>query len=158
MDSVNSFSTAFRFSLPIIPFPQITMGLAPLIVVLKTWRCGRRPTYDDAARFWAKIFRHCFCLRVVTGIPWNSSRHQLVAFFQIAGGVIGQTLAMEGTFGLLSESLFLGCFLRRKRLSKIAHWWTQCSVCGSWLSVTSSFATDAWMQNRSLTRKPPTVR
>ena len=38
-------------------FPQLTMGLAPLIVVLKTlalWKKDER--YNNAARFWAKIF------------------------------------------------------------------------------------------------------
>lgn len=38
-------------------FPQLTMGLAPLVVALKTiglWK--NDPRYDRAARFWAKIF------------------------------------------------------------------------------------------------------
>ena len=38
-------------------FPQLTMGLAPLIVVLKTLGLRRNDeTYHQAARFWAKIF------------------------------------------------------------------------------------------------------
>jgi cytochrome d ubiquinol oxidase subunit I len=59
-------------------FPQLTMGLAPLIVILKTLaiRTGN-PQYDDAARFWAKIFGINFAMGVVTGIPmefqWNFS-------------------------------------------------------------------------------------
>ena len=51
-------------------FPQLTMGLAPLIVVLKTlaiWKKDER--YNNAARFWAKIFGINFVLGVVTGIP-----------------------------------------------------------------------------------------
>ena len=38
-------------------FPQLTMGLAPLIVVFKTlaiWKKEER--WNEAARFWAKIF------------------------------------------------------------------------------------------------------
>jgi cytochrome d ubiquinol oxidase subunit I len=37
-------------------FPQLTMGLAPLIVILKTLaiRTGNQQ-YDDASRFWAKF-------------------------------------------------------------------------------------------------------
>ena len=132
-------------------FPQITMGLAPLIVVLKTlalWKKDQR--YDDAARFWAKIFGIAFVFGVVTGIPMefqfgtNWSR-----FSKYAGGVIGQTLAMEGTFAFFLESAFLGLFLYgEKRLSKIAHWWTAVAVfVGSWLSGYFIVATDAWMQN-----------
>ena len=51
-------------------FPQLTMGLALLIVVLKT--IGLRTNddaYDRAARFWAKIFGINFVLGVITGIP-----------------------------------------------------------------------------------------
>src|SRR5579862_2099654 len=51
-------------------FPQLTMGLAPLIVVLKTVaiRC-KNQRYNEAARFWAKVFAVNFLLGVVTGIP-----------------------------------------------------------------------------------------
>lgn len=46
------------------------MGLAPLIVVLKTLaiRTGNE-RYNQSARFWAKIFGINFALGVVTGIP-----------------------------------------------------------------------------------------
>ena len=34
-------------------FPQLTMGLAPLIVILKTIALRKNdPRYDQAARFW----------------------------------------------------------------------------------------------------------
>jgi cytochrome bd ubiquinol oxidase subunit I len=51
-------------------FPQLTMGLALLIVVLKTMalRTGNQH-YARAARFWAKIFAINFTFGVVTGIP-----------------------------------------------------------------------------------------
>jgi cytochrome d ubiquinol oxidase subunit I len=70
-------------------------------------------------------------------------------FSKFAGGVIGQTLAMEGTFAFFLESAFLGLFLfGEKRLSKIAHWWTGVAVFfGSWLSGYFIVATDAWMQH-----------
>ena len=51
-------------------FPQLTMGLALLIVALKSialWHKNER--YNEAARFWAKIFAINFLLGVVTGIP-----------------------------------------------------------------------------------------
>src|ERR1700746_2622478 len=51
-------------------FPQLTMGLAPLIVVLKTLALRRNDEiYNQAARFWARIFGINFVLGVVTGIP-----------------------------------------------------------------------------------------
>ncbi len=55
-------------------FPQLTMGLALLIVVLKTVALlHHNERYNEAARFWAKIFAINFLIGVVTGIPWNSS-------------------------------------------------------------------------------------
>src|SRR5215469_18506074 len=132
-------------------FPQLTLGLGPLIVVLKTLALKTNDErYDKAARFWAKIFAINFVIGVVTGIPMefqfgtNWSR-----FSRFAGGVIGQTLAMEGLFAFFLESTFLGLFLYgEKRLSKLQHWFAALMVfVGSWLSGFFIIATNAWMQN-----------
>src|SRR6476619_3693991 len=62
-------------------FPQLTMGLALLIVVLKTLALVRHnERYNEAARFWAKIFAINFLIGVVTGIP---VRHQLGTVFPL---------------------------------------------------------------------------
>ena len=132
-------------------FPQLTMGLALLIVVLKTQALRRNDeTYNQAARFWARIFGINFVLGVVTGIPMEFQFGTNWSHFsRFAGGVIGQTLAMEGMFAFFLESAFLGLFLYgEKRLSPRAHWWSAVAVfVGSWLSGYFIIATDAWMQN-----------
>jgi cytochrome d ubiquinol oxidase subunit I len=132
-------------------FPQLTMGLAPLIVILKTMAIRRQDeTLNKAARFWAKIFGINFVLGVVTGIPMEFQFGTNWSHFsQYAGGVIGQTLAMEGMFAFFLESAFLGLFLYgEKRLSQWAHWSTALLVfLGSWLSGYFIVATDAWMQH-----------
>ena len=102
-------------------FPQLTMGLAPLIVIFKSlylWKGDER--YNIAARFWAKIFGITFLFGVVTGIPMEFQfGTNWAAFSKYAGGVIGQTLAMEGMFAFFLESAFLGLFLfGEKRLGK----------------------------------------
>jgi cytochrome bd ubiquinol oxidase subunit I len=132
-------------------FPQLTMGLAPLIVAFKTLglRTGN-PMYDDAARFWTRIFGINFVAGVVTGIPMefqfgtNWSR-----FSQLTGGVIAQPLAMEGVFSFFLESAFLGLFLfGERRLSRKGHWWAAFMVfVGSWLSGFFIVAADGWMQH-----------
>ena len=131
-------------------FPQLTMGLAPLIVVLKTLALRtHNKVYDEAARFWAKIFGINFVIGVMTGIPMEFQFGTNWSHFsRYAGGVIGQTLAMEGTFAFFLESAFLGLFLYgEKRLSPRAHWWSAVAVfLGSWLSGFFIVATDAWMQ------------
>src|SRR3989304_3639002 len=81
-------------------FPQLTMGLALLLVILKTQalRSGD-DHYNRAARFWAKIFAINFTLGVVTGIPLEFQfGTNWAAFSRAAGGGIGQTLATEGVF------------------------------------------------------------
>jgi cytochrome bd ubiquinol oxidase subunit I len=132
-------------------FPQLTMGLAPLIVVLKTIGLRRNDErYHEAARFWARIFGINFVLGVVTGIPMEFQFGTNWSHFsRFAGGVIGQTLAMEGMFAFFLESAFLGLFLYgEKRLRPRAHWWSAVAVfLGSWLSGYFIIATDAWMQN-----------
>jgi cytochrome d ubiquinol oxidase subunit I len=132
-------------------FPQLTMGLAPLIVVLKTLGLRRNDeTYHQAARFWARIFGINFVLGVVTGIPMEFQFGTNWSHFsRFAGGVIGQTLAMEGVFAFFLESAFLGLFLYgEKRLGPRGHWWSAVAVfLGSWLSGFFIIATDAWMQH-----------
>ena len=132
-------------------FPQLTMGLAPLIVILKTLALKTKDErYDEAARFWAKIFGINFVIGVVTGIPMEFQFGTNWSHFsRFAGGVIGQTLAMEGCFAFFLESTFLGLFLYgEKRLSKGLHWFSALMVfLGSWMSGYFIVATDAWMQH-----------
>lgn len=132
-------------------FPQLTMGLALLIVVLKTMalRTGDEH-YNHAARFWGKIFAINFAMGVVTGIPMEFQfGTNWARFSKAAGGVIGQTLAMEGVYSFFLESTFLGLFLYgEKRLGPKGHWLAAFLVfLGSWLSGYFIIATDAWMQS-----------
>jgi cytochrome bd ubiquinol oxidase subunit I len=132
-------------------FPQLTMGLAPLIVVFKTMflRTGNE-TYNQAARFWAKVFGINFIMGVVTGIPMEFQfGTNWSQFSRVTGGVIGQPLVMEGVFSFFLESAFLGMFLYgEKRLSPRGHWWSAMLVfLGSWLSGFFIIVTDAWMQH-----------
>src|SRR5215469_15179328 len=132
-------------------FPQLTMGLALLLVYLKTQALVTGDEhYNRAARFWGRIFGINFALGVVTGIPMEFQfGTNWAAFSRAAGGVIGQTLAMEGVFSFFLESSFLGLFLfGEKKLGRMGHWWSAFLVwLGSWLSGYLIVATDAWMQH-----------
>ncbi|HWF39265.1 MAG TPA: cytochrome ubiquinol oxidase subunit I [Candidatus Acidoferrales bacterium] len=132
-------------------FPQLTMGLALLILILKTaaLRTGNE-AWNHAARFWAKIFGISFAIGVVTGIPMEFQfGTNWSEFSRLAGGVIGQTLAMEGVFSFFLESTFLGAFLfGEKRLGPRGHWLSSLMMfLGSWLSGYLIVLTDAWMQH-----------
>ena len=140
-------------------FPQLTMGLALLLVYLKTkaLRTGDEH-YNRAARFWARIFGINFAVGVVTGIPMEFQfGTNWAAFSRSAGSVIGQTLAMEGVFSFFLESSFLGLFLfGEKKLGRIGHWWAGFLVwLGSWLSGYLIVATNAWMQYPTAYRLGP---
>jgi cytochrome d ubiquinol oxidase subunit I len=127
------------------------MGLAPLIVLFK-WLELRRPGrgYGESARLLARLFAVNFVFGVVTGVPMEFQfGTNWARFSRYAGGVIGQTLAMEGMFAFFLESAFLGLFLfGEKRLTPRAHLAAAFAVfAGSWLSGYFIVATDAWMQH-----------
>jgi cytochrome d ubiquinol oxidase subunit I len=148
--SIHRLHFAFTITFHYI-FPQLTMGLALLLVVLKTMalRTGNEH-YNEAARFWTRIFAINFALGVVTGIPMEFQfGTNWARFSKAAGGVIGQPLAMEGMFSFFLESGFLGVFVYgEKRMSPLLHWFTAvCVFVGSWLSGYFIIATDAWMQH-----------
>jgi cytochrome d ubiquinol oxidase subunit I len=132
-------------------FPQLTMGLALLILILKTMalRSGDEH-FSHAARFWTRLFAINFVMGVVTGIPMEFQfGTNWARFARTAGGVIGQTLAMEGVFSFFLESSFLGMLLfGEKRLGPKAHWAAAFMVfLGSWTSGFFIVATHAWMQH-----------
>ena len=132
-------------------FPILTMGLAPLIVVLKTLHLVRREArYAVAARFWTRIFALNFAVGVVTGIPMEFQfGTNWAQFASFAGGVVGQTLGLEGVFSFFLESTFLGVLLFGEgRVSPRLHWLSAVFVAaGAWLSGLFITATNAWMQH-----------
>ena len=152
MDALGMHRIHFAFTITYhYLFPQLTMGLALLILVLKSlaWSRGEE-RYDVAARFWARIFGVNFVLGVVTGIPMEFQfGTNWSEFSRRTGGVIGMPLAMEGVFSFFLESAFLGLFLfGEKRLPRWAHWGSCFLVfLGSWISGFFIIVTDAWMQH-----------
>ncbi len=131
-------------------FPQLTMGLSLMIVYFK-WRFLRSKLekYNDAAKFWMKIFALNFAMGVVTGIPMEFQfGTNWARFSELTGGIIGQTLAMEGMFSFFLESSFLGLFLfGEKLLGHKLHFVTGFLVfLGSWASGFLIIATHSWMQ------------
>jgi len=132
-------------------FPQLTMGLAWFLVYFKfrALRTGDEK-YNRAVRFWARVFGLNFALGVVTGIPMEFQfGTNWAGFSNYAGGVIGQTLAMEGMFAFFLESAFIGALiLGEKRLGPRYHFIAAVAVAlGSWLSGYFILVTNAFMQH-----------
>jgi len=131
-------------------FPQLTMGLALLVMVMKgiAVRSGDA-RWQTATRFWIRIFALSFAMGVVTGIPMEFQfGTNWAEFSRKAGGVIGQTLAMEGIFAFFLESSFLAVLVfGEKRLGDRLHFLAAVALfVGSWLSGYFIVATNAFMQ------------
>ncbi|MEQ9497392.1 MAG: cytochrome ubiquinol oxidase subunit I [Deltaproteobacteria bacterium] len=132
-------------------FPQLTMGLALILVLLRT--LGLRTSdakYVEIARFLQKIFLISFGFGVVTGIPMEFQfGTNWAAFSRGAGSIVGQTLAMEGVFAFFLESSFLGFLIygEDKLGERGTLVVTVLLFIGSWLSGFFIIVTDAWMQH-----------
>lgn len=141
-----AFTIAFHYL-----FPQFTMGLALLLVVLKSLYVWRNDAiYNRAAYFWGRIFAVTFVMGVVTGIPMEFQFGTNWALFSAyAGDIIAQTLAMEGAFAFFLESAFLGLFLFGEQvLGQKMHLFSAVMVwLGTWASGGFIIASNAWMQH-----------
>ena len=132
-------------------FPQLTMGLAWIIVYFK-WRQlrGGGERFGNAARFWARIFGVTFAIGVVTGIPMEFQFGTNWGIFsKYSGNVIGQTLAMEGLFAFFLESaMVLAMLWGEKRMGPRNHFLATIGVAvGSWMSAYFILTTNAFMQH-----------
>ncbi len=132
-------------------FPQLTMGLALLLVVMKALALRTSDArWDDLARFWGKVFAVAFAVGVVTGIPLEFQfGTNWARFSDKAGGVVGLSLALEGLFAFFAESTFLGLFLfGEKKLGPRRHFFAAFMIfAGSWLSGYFIIVTNAFMQH-----------
>ena len=132
-------------------FPQLTMGLTFLIVVLKivAWHT-KKDVYTRVARFFIKILAITFVFGVVTGIPMEFQfGTNWSKFSEVTGAIIGQTLAMEGllAFALESSCIYLLLY-QEKRLGPKWHFVAAvfCWI-GTWASAFFILATNSWMQH-----------
>ncbi|ANW95612.1 cytochrome BD ubiquinol oxidase subunit I [Wenyingzhuangia fucanilytica] len=132
-------------------FPQLTMGLSLIIILFKGYYLkSNKEIYNDAAKFFMKIFAINFTMGVITGIPMEFQfGTNWAKFSELTGGIIGQTLAMEGTFSFFLESSFLALFIfGEKLMGQKLHFLTGFFVfLGSWASGYLILATNAWMQH-----------
>ncbi|MFT3706576.1 MAG: cytochrome ubiquinol oxidase subunit I [Archangium sp.] len=134
-------------------FPQLTMGLALIIVIFKwlSLRAGpNAEAWARVARFWIRVFGINFAVGVVTGLPMEFQfGTNWARFTQLTGGVIGQTLALEGLLAFMLESSFLAMLVfGEKKLGPRKHFFAAVALfIGSWLSGVFIVITNSFMQH-----------
>lgn len=90
-------------------FPPLTIGLGLVMVVLEAmWLRTGDYSWNQAARFWTRIFALNFALGVATGIVMEFEfGTNWAAYSRFVGDVFGSALAAEGIFAFFLESGFL---------------------------------------------------
>ena len=131
-------------------FPPITIGLGLFLVVIGLlYLRTRNPVWDQALRFWVRIYALNFALGIATGLVqefqfgtnWSS-------YSRFVGDVFGSALAAEGIFAFFLESGFLGVMLFAgdrigPRAQVLA---TACVAAGAHFSAIWIVVANSWMQ------------
>lgn len=131
-------------------FPPLTIGLAWLIVFMKTMylKTGNED-YWKMSRFWVKIFAIGFVVGVATGIPMEFQfGTNWSAYSRYVGDVFGAPLAAEVIFTFFLESGFLALLVfGTGRVSKKVQWFAALMVAvGSTMSAFWIIVASSWMQ------------
>jgi cytochrome d ubiquinol oxidase subunit I len=94
-------------------YPPITIGLGLILVVLGVlYLRTNNPVWNQALRFWVRIYALNFAVGIATGLVqefqfgtnWST-------YSRFVGDVFGSALAAEGIFAFFLESGFLGVML-----------------------------------------------
>ncbi len=90
-------------------FPPLTIGMSVVLVYLEArFLKSRDPLFEQAARFWTKIFALNFAIGVATGIVLEFQfGTNWATYSRFVGDVFGSALAAEGIFAFFLESGFL---------------------------------------------------
>jgi cytochrome d ubiquinol oxidase subunit I len=131
-------------------FPPLTIGLGGLIVSLEAsfLKTGNRE-YEEAARFWTKIFAVNFAMGVATGIVMEFEfGTNWATYSRFVGDVFGSALAAEGIFAFFLESGFLAVLVFGwDKVSPRTHFFAACMVAlGAVFSSIWIVVANSWQQ------------
>jgi cytochrome d ubiquinol oxidase subunit I len=133
-----------------ILFPTITVALAWLLVYFKAKQDRSGEAYwQEAYRFWVKVFALTFALGVVSGITMSFQfGTNWPGFMETVGNVAGPLLGYEVLTAFFLEATFLGIMLfGRKRVSNRVHTLATWMVAiGTSLSAFWILVLNSWMQ------------
>ena len=132
-------------------FVPLTLGLAPLLVVMQTrWHKTGDERWLRLTHFYGTLFLINFAIGTATGLVQEFQFGMNWApFSRYVGDIFGTPLAIEGLGAFMLESTFIGLWVFGwNRLSPRIHLATLYMVwLGTWASAYFILAANSWMQH-----------
>ncbi|HVU57205.1 MAG TPA: cytochrome ubiquinol oxidase subunit I [Puia sp.] len=140
-----AFTIAFHYI-----YPPLSIGLGLILVIMEGLflKTGLR-IYEQAVRFWIRIFALIFGIGVATGIIMEFEfGTNWATYSKYVGDIFGSALAAEGIFAFALESGFLGILIFGwKRVSPRVHFFSTIMVFfGSLFSAVWIVVANSWQQ------------
>mgnify|MGYP001473165624 CR=1 FL=1 len=140
-----AFTASFHYI-----YPPLSIGLGLLLVIMEGMylKTGKK-IYEQATRFWIKIFALIFGIGVATGIIMEFEfGTNWATYSKYVGDIFGSALAAEGIFAFALESGFLGILLFGwNRVSPRVHFISTIMVfAGSLFSAIWIVVANSWQQ------------
>lgn len=129
-------------------YPPLNIGLGVILVVMEgMYLWTKNPVYQQATKFWVKIFGLAFAIGVASGIVLEFEFGTNWAnYSRFVGDVFGSALAAEGIFAFFLESGFLAILLFGwNRVSPPVHFLSTVMVAlGSMFSAVWIVVANSW--------------
>ncbi|MET0244426.1 MAG: cytochrome ubiquinol oxidase subunit I [Flavitalea sp.] len=140
-----AFTIAFHYI-----YPPLSIGLGLLLVIFEGiyLKTGNK-IWEQATRFWIKIFALIFGIGVATGIIMEFEfGTNWATYSKYVGDIFGSALAAEGIFAFALESGFLGILIFGwNRVSSKVHFFSALMVLiGSMFSAVWIVVANSWQQ------------
>jgi cytochrome d ubiquinol oxidase subunit I len=143
-------------------FPPLTIGMGIVLVYLGAMFLRTRDeVYQQAQKFWTKVFGLNFAIGVASGIVMEFQfGTNWASYSRFVGDVFGSALAAEGIFAFFLESGFLAVLIFGwNRVGPKMHFFATCMVAmGSIFSSVWIVVANSWQQTPAGSQIVPMTR
>ena len=165
MDFDTVFLSRIQFALTIMfhyLFPPLTIGMGIVLVYLGAmFLWTKDKAYQQAQKFWTKVFGLNFAIGVASGIVMEFQfGTNWATYSRFVGDVFGSALAAEGIFAFFLESGFLAVLIFGwNRVGPKMHFFSTCMVAmGSIFSSVWIVIANSWQQTPAGSQIVPMTR
>ncbi|MEC8555839.1 MAG: cytochrome ubiquinol oxidase subunit I [Planctomycetota bacterium] len=159
------FLSRIQFALTIMfhyLFPPLTIGMGIVLVYLGAmFLWTKDKAYEQAQKFWTKVFGLNFAIGVASGIVMEFQfGTNWATYSRFVGDVFGSALAAEGIFAFFLESGFLAVLIFGwNRVGPKMHFFSTCMVAmGSIFSSVWIVIANSWQQTPAGSQIVPMTR